>query len=132
MTGLVLSSIVEKTRLPQLRLSAGIVALRVGRSEISETFRFQGNKISLKSDANLGPLIFSHARDRVCRTLLASLGDGKQLRQITNCFFSFVASARSAASCCAPSLSARGLAFKSAGTSPIGSMIISVRTRDLS
>jgi hypothetical protein len=55
--GLALSSIVEKTRLPQLRLSAGIVALRVGRSEISETFRFQGNKISLKSDTNLGRLI---------------------------------------------------------------------------
>jgi hypothetical protein len=39
-------------RLPQLRSSAGIAALRVERSVVSETSRSQENQISLRSDGD--------------------------------------------------------------------------------
>ena len=48
--------------LPQLRSSAGIVALRVERSVISETCRSQGNKFSLRSDAD-AVLAYSSTND---------------------------------------------------------------------
>jgi hypothetical protein len=45
--------------LPQLRSSAGIAALRVERSVISETSRSQGNQFSLRSD---GDAVLSYSR----------------------------------------------------------------------